>query len=57
MRTVNDVFFLPPVAVTLEISRLGINRYIEILNSGLACLEISKSPTVATAAGGKKPHH
>ena len=57
MRTVNDVFFLPPVAVTLEISRLGINRYIEISNSGLACLEISKSPTVATAAGGKKPHH
>ena len=45
--------FLPPVAVTLK-SPDWVIIDIEISNSGLACLEISKSPSVATAAGGLK---
>ena len=40
-----------------EISRLDNIIDIEISNSSLACLEISKPPSAATAAGGKKPHH
>ena len=52
-RTVNDVFFAT-CCNDFETSRLDNVIDIEISNSGKACLEISKSPTAATAAGGLK---